>query len=107
MPFLVPSAFPTQLQAANVTNSTEALMLVWQPIPVHRRHGIVLGYKILYRKTNESIFITKPVNSNSVALQLTKLEKFTKYEVGILAFTVKGDGPRSQLRTFLTSEDGK
>ena len=105
--FAVPGTHPTDLQAFNSTNSTRTLLLVWGSVPEEQRHGIILGYKIFYRRTSRHDFKEKLVNPNSEATELTDLEKFTKYDVGIVAFTSKGDGKRSQLKMFLTSEDGE
>ena len=67
------------------------------------------GFKLLYRKegSNNS---TKLVTTNSAEIITTKvtgLEKYTKYEFQVLAFTSAGDGLKSAVQVARTMEDGK
>ena len=38
---------------------------------------------------------------------VTGLDKYTDYEFQVLAFTSKGDGPKSSAKSETTKEDGK
>ena len=46
---------------------------------------------------------------NDVTLtgDVTGLDKYTEYEFQVLAFTSKGDGPKSSVVVVRTKEDGK
>ena len=67
------------------------------------------GFKLLYRKegSNNS---TKTVATNSADIlttNVTGLEKYTKYEFQVFAFSSAGDGPKSAVQVARTMEDGK
>ena len=47
------------------------------------------------------------MNASASQVDLTGLNKFTKYNISVLAFTVKGDGPVSSTITVTTDEDSK
>jgi len=71
-------------------------------------HGILLGYRVLFKKAsgtrNNSISTTSETTRDK---ELQGLEKFTIYEISVLAFTAKGDGPNSTSIYVSTDEDSK
>ena len=63
---------------------------------------------MFYKKTddNNSTYIEASIGSTERELDITGLEKFTRYSVKVLAFTRKGNGPVSHNISVLTDEDG-
>lgn len=47
------------------------------------------------------------IDGNSLAKNVSGLEKDTEYEFRVLAFTFAGDGPNSSVKIERTKEDGK
>ena len=46
-------------------------------------------------------------NGSTLTKVVTGLEKFTKYNFQVLAFTAVGDGPKSAVKTRRTMEDSE
>ena len=101
---LVPSQPPVKVQALNKTSPTR-IIVQWNPIPDNFYvHGILRGYKVLYKaiaianvKLEEDLETKEVVvNSSTLSTVLENLNAFTRYEIGVLAFTVKGDGVKSK-----------
>ena len=70
------------------------------------RNGIITGYNITYQSLteNDNGFV-KAGPSNRQA-NLTGLKEFVKYNISVVAFTVKGDGPPS-VTVVSTDQDSK
>ena len=47
------------------------------------------------------------LNVTSLTRVVINLDKFTEYEFQVLAFSSKGDGPKSSVKVERTTEDGK
>ena len=103
----VPSLPPQNLRGINI--SSTALKITWNPVPAGFVHGILRGYRVLYRKTNEpSAPYTEITVSPRVRVrEIYGLKKFTFYTIRILAFTIKGDGAESSPVNVSTDEDSK
>ena len=101
--FIVPSLPPEQLAAQN-TSST-SLSVTWLPVPNGFVHGILRGYRVLFKTDQESSY--RNVTTGNQSFELTGLEKFTNYTVKVLAFTSIGDGNKSDPVIAPTDEDGK
>ena len=80
------------------------MSVTWGPVPDGFVHGILLGYHIYYTKikqtgrpVNTAIYnITfGPYDDNTTILHLAN---FAIYNLEIAAFTIKGDGARSQIK---------
>lgn len=106
MSFSVPSKPPVNLAARN-TSST-SIRVTWRQVPSGFLHGILRGYRVFYKKTddNNTTYIDASIGSTERELDITGLEKFTRYSVKVLAFTRKGNGPVSHNISVLTDEDG-
>lgn len=106
LPYLlisVPSHAPVNLHAHN--SSSTSLFVAWEPLPNDQVNGILLGYKVLYRK--HGCNHTSEKNTSTIKfITLETLEKFTSYDVEVLAFTRVGDGPKANV-TVLTDQDGE
>ena len=57
------------------------------------RNGIIAGYNITYQSLteNDNGFVTAGPNYRQA--NLTELKEFVEYNISVVAFTVKGDGP--------------
>lgn len=104
--YTVPSLPPQNVSSYN-TSST-SLHVSWHEVPHGFVHGILLGYRVLYK-------VAGGTNNNSVAStsgsirekELQGLKKFTIYEITVLAFTRIGDGANSTSIFVSTDEDSK
>ena len=98
-----PSQPPSQF---NVTvESSTSITASWRLPPEGSRHGIIKGYKLFYKKKG-SDSVTLTLNNTKTSETVTELEKYTKYEFQVLAFTSAGDGPNSSTVFKTTMEDG-
>lgn len=103
----VPSLPPQNLWANNI--SSTALRVTWNPVPTGFVHGILRGYKLLYRKCSE---VSVPYREIALSpahrfKEIDDLQKFTYYEIRILAFTIKGNGAQSPQVNVTTDEDSE
>ena len=57
------------------------------------QNGIITGYNITYHSLteNDNGFVTAGPNDRQA--NLTELKEFVEYNISVVAFTVKGDGP--------------
>ncbi|XP_048582741.1 uncharacterized protein LOC5513116 isoform X3 [Nematostella vectensis] len=101
----VPAAPPSNITANNVS-STE-LEVIWRPVPQEYQNGIVLGYKVMYRRADGEYPIRNvTINSGSqLSHVLTGLKKYGPYDIRLLALTVKGEGNVSESVFCRTAED--
>lgn len=80
-------------------------MVTWLPVPDGHVHGVLRGYRLLFKKEQGTFY--KNMTTVNQSLELTGLEKFTNYSVKVLAFTRIGDGNVSDPVTVSTDQDGK
>ena len=57
------------------------------------RNGIITGYNITYQSLTENDNGFVKASPNDRLANLTGLKKFVDYNISVVAFTVKGDGP--------------
>lgn len=100
----MPSLAPKNLRAHN-TSST-SLQVAWEPLPVGQVNGILLGYKVTYKKHEIIHALEQSVNTTVNFTILVRLEKFTVYDVNVSAFTRVGNGPEANV-TVSTDQDGE
>ena len=81
----------------------------WQLPPADSRNGIIIGFKLFYKKRGSAGAATTLTMNNGTALSkdVTGLDIYTEYEFEVLAFTSVGDGPRSSPLVVRTMKDGK
>lgn len=104
--YAVPSLPPQNVSSYN-TSST-SIYVSWHEVSHGFVHGILLGYRVLYKVASE-------IHNNSVVStsettkekELQGLKKFTMYEIAVLAFTRIGDGVNSTSIFVSTDEDSK
>lgn len=105
----VPTGEPQDFEGAAVS-STE-VRLKWKAPNFGTQNGDLLGYKIFYLVTNspqpleegfklEEEIEVVPASYNSHSLVF--LDKYTEYQIQMLAFNPAGDGPRSRKVTIRT-----
>ena len=70
------------------------------------RNGIISGYNITYQSLTENDNGIVEADPNNHQANLTGLKEFVEYNISVVAFTVKGDGPPSDIvvRTDQDSE---
>ena len=58
-----------------------------------RRNGIITGYNITYQSQTENDNGFEEAGPDDRQANLTGLKEFVKYNISVVAFTAKGDGP--------------
>ncbi|XP_052806024.1 LOW QUALITY PROTEIN: cell adhesion molecule DSCAM-like [Mya arenaria] len=101
----VPSQPPEGVHA--YASSSQSIRITWGPPPLFTLHGVLQGYKVLYRpvRTNEDETDASSVQVESLDVDLSGLDRYTNYSVQVLAFTRKGEGVRSNPIYVRTMED--
>ena len=108
---LEPSSSPQGVQAS-AKNST-SVSVSWAAVGNEQRNGIIKGYKVIYQALPDGRNVTRFVNisdedqGKEQDITLGDLVKFTNYSIRVLAFTVVGDGPPSEVKTVQTQQDSK
>ncbi|XP_065056612.1 cell adhesion molecule DSCAM-like [Rhopilema esculentum] len=97
-----PTAPPTSIKATAI--SSQIIRVTWGLPPFPHRHGLIKGYKVKYFKKLSKKVLEKTVTRVHYA-ELTNLEKYTEYEIFVLAFTEGGDGKTSKSIISRTLED--
>ena len=108
---LEPSSSPQGVQAS-AKNST-SVSVSWAAVGNEQRNGIIKGYKVIYQALPDGRNVTRFVNisdedqEKEQDITLGSLVKFTNYSIRVLAFTVVGDGPPSEVIIVQTQQDSK
>lgn len=103
---LVPSQAPANVQLFNTSSTT--LKAVWGPVPACCSHGVIRGYRLFLRDNISGAFVRNETALGSRhEFEFSSLLKYYSYNVSILAFTIKGDGPLSKDVVAMTDEDGE
>ncbi|RMX39531.1 hypothetical protein pdam_00006110, partial [Pocillopora damicornis] len=101
----IPSQPPRNFSV--IVSSSASVTASWKLPSDQSRNGIVLGFKLYYKKTGSSgLPNTLTIRNESVGtVVVTGLDKYTEYEFQVLAFTSVGDGPKSSAEVARTKED--
>ena len=100
----VPSQAPSGF---TVTASTStSITASWQLPPKYARHGNITGFKLFYAK-KDAVGSPTVFSVTSLTRVVSGLDNYTEYEFQVLAFSSKGDGPKSLVVVNRTMEDGK
>ena len=86
--------------------SSSSISVSWGEVPIENQNGIILSYTVSYLSQRGGAD-SKIVPASTSSLELTGLNKFVKYNITVLATTVKGDGPGSGVIVVRTDQDGK
>ncbi|KAG7174552.1 Down syndrome cell adhesion molecule-like protein 2-like 6 [Homarus americanus] len=103
----VPSEAPRDVLCTSL--SSTSLLVRWTPPPPTALHGVLQGYKVIYRPVHPARFFhpddlkEKPVTSLSTSLM--GLDQYTNYSLTVTAHTRRGDGVRSNPVYCVTEED--
>ena len=104
--FSVPEAPPRNVSGFNLTK--HEIYVQWEMVPKPASNGLILGYRVFFTEANvsdaEEFNVTVPFPGRNVTL--SPLQPYTFYSIQMLAFTVKGDGPRSRAIEVRTEEEG-
>ena len=102
---LVPSLAPANFTVASQTSTR--ILAFWQPPPTDSRNGIIIGFKLFYKRKGSSNSGYTVYIHDALTYNATTLLKYTEYELQVLAFTKIGDGPNTSVLTTRTRQDGK
>ena len=86
--------------------SSTSISVSWEEVQSDLQNGIITGYNITYESQTENdkgVLLTGP---NDRQANLTGLKKFVNYNISVIAFTVKGDGPPTVI-VVRTDQDSK
>ena len=105
--FSAPSKAPENFTVT--AHSSTSITAYWQLPPTDSRNGIIVGFKLFYKKIDSAASATMIIlNNGTINIRnVTGLDEYAEYEFQLLAFTPVGDGPKSSLQFAKTMEDGK
>ena len=109
--FSEPSASPPNLRLVDTTSTS--ILVEWNEVPSVDRNGIILSYTIKYQAVgDDEVTVEGPVNTTTVDFptlraNLSGLIKNQRYNISVLATTIKGNGPYSDPITEITNQDSK
>ena len=78
----------------------------WEAVRADLQNGIITGYNIRYQSLTENDNGFVEAGPNDRQANLTGLKEFVEYNISVVAFTVKGDGPPSII-VVRTDQDSK
>ena len=88
--------------------TSTSITAFWRLPPKYARHGNITGFKLIYGKKDSAGSPTVLTNNVATLTRvISTLDKYTEYEFQVLAFTSKGNGPKSSVVVERTKEDGK
>ena len=99
-----PDGAPQNVKGQN-TGST-SISVSWDEVQAELQNGIITGYNITYQSQTETDNGVVEAGPNDRQANLTGLKEFVKYNISVVAFTVKGDGPPSII-VVRTDQDRK
>ena len=99
-----PDGAPQNVRGQN-TSST-SISVSWEEVQTDLQNGIITGYNITYESQTENDNDVVLAGPNDRQANLTVLKEFVKYNISVVAFTVKGDGPPSVI-VVRTDQDSK
>ncbi|GAB6020358.1 Down syndrome cell adhesion molecule-like protein 1 [Chamberlinius hualienensis] len=104
-----PSGPPRNVSA--MANGPNVIRVTWMPPMKEYFNGIIVGYNLIYRKTNSddnhqsmSIKVLER-SSGPISHLITGLAHFTNYSISVQAFNAQGDGPSSSEIVVVTAEN--
>ena len=100
-----PSAPPENVTAYNT--SSVSIIVFWAQIPKPHRNGLVLGYKVCYKRADTSNSVLYCTAVFALGIELGGLKPFTPYWITVLGYTNKGEGPTSEPIQVWTDEFGE
>ncbi|XP_068688561.1 uncharacterized protein [Montipora foliosa] len=100
----VPSKPAISVNARNTSHTS--LFVEWNAIPAEYIHGVLLGYRVVFWRYNESrdTYDTRQTGPDVLSVLLTDLWIYTKYKIQVLGFTSVGEGSISKEIEVSTDE---
>ena len=86
--------------------SSTSISVSWEAVQAELQNGIITFYNITYESQTENDNGVVLAGPNDRQANLTGLKEFVKYNISVVAFTVKGRGPPS-LIFVTTDQDSK
>ena len=86
-----PDGTPQNVRGHN-TSST-SISVSWEEVQTDLQNGIITGYNITYQSLTENDNGFVEAGRNDRQANLTGLREFVEYNISVVAFTLKGDGP--------------
>ena len=104
---LVPSKPVILVKGRNTSHTS--LFVEWDEIPPDFIHGVLLGYRVLFWRYNESrdTYETTKLDIKERSVHLRNLWIYTKYKIQVLGFTAVGEGAMSKEIIVSTDEYSK
>ncbi|KAH3692732.1 hypothetical protein DPMN_193886 [Dreissena polymorpha] len=101
----VPSQPPEDVQAYAL--SSQSISVSWSPPPFFSLHGVLQGYKVLYKpdRQNEDESDASFLAAGGLDTVISDLDRYTNYSIQVLGYTRKGEGVRSSPIYVRTLED--
>ncbi|XP_030764716.1 neogenin isoform X2 [Sitophilus oryzae] len=100
-----PSEAPSNV---TVEPASTSILVRWEPPPIESQNGVIVGYKIKYRKTGKGKGTTYTTPANDRDYVIKDLEKGVSYQIRVWAMNVNGTGPASdwvEVETFQNDLD--
>ncbi|XP_068726162.1 phosphatidylinositol phosphatase PTPRQ-like [Montipora capricornis] len=98
-----PGAPPSNVRGHNTSSTT--ILVQWDEVPIERQHGEIISYTVIYWRTKDAGERQEENYVQELEATLQGLEKYTDYNVEVLASTIRGRGPHSHLITVRTDQD--
>ena len=92
----MPAAPPHNVSGFNI--SKHDIRVFWEEVPSRDVNGILLGYRVIFNETSDDIF--------SESVEFPRMNVTLSF-LRVLAYTIKGDGPKSPPITIRTEEEGE
>ena len=99
-----PDGAPQNVRGHNT--SSASISVSWEEVQTDLQNGNITGYNITYESQTENDNGVLLAGPNDRQANLTGLKEFVKYNISVVAFTVKGDGPPSVI-VVRTDQDSK
>ena len=100
-----PDGAPQNVKGQN-TSST-SISVSWEAVEADLQNGIITGYNITYQSQTENDNGVVEAGPNDLQANLKELKEFVKYNISVVAFTAKGDGPSSIIIVVTADKDSK
>ncbi|XP_059840008.1 receptor-type tyrosine-protein phosphatase F-like isoform X3 [Hypanus sabinus] len=101
-----PSAPPQDVHGVAISSSS--IRVSWRPPPANSRNGVITKYSIIYQAVdseNNKKHVLDNIEADATSSLVEGLEKWTEYQVWVMAHTNVGPGPKSTPVIIRTEED--
>eukprot|EP00106_Octopus_bimaculoides_P001607 XP_014769049.1 PREDICTED: Down syndrome cell adhesion molecule homolog [Octopus bimaculoides] len=101
----VPSLPPQEVRIRDI--NPDNIRISWVEPPYYTVQGVLQGYKVLYKevRADEDETEASYVTTSKLETVVPDLKKYTNYSIQVLAYTIMGEGVRSEPIDIRTRED--